>query len=179
MVGIAGAVTAGLLKLALTGQLLTPGEAARDTFVTGFLAATVSDVAVWLAPVSWPDLLSLSAAGAMTFLGIYHLANVYRLATSGRHLSTVGGVLCTSTPFVFGLLLLLQTGELVGEVGCAVSFGLAFESPAIYQSIGRAVEKLFSEKIERILVEVIETAVAKEIAEFKKMVISGEKHGKR
>jgi len=136
-IGIAGALTAELLKLGLTGKHLTPGETFRNVFFTGLFAATASGMRIWQAPASWSDLIQLSGFGAATFCVIYHLANAYRLASAGRHLSAIGGVLLAGTPYVFGLALLLQSGEFLGSLGRAITFNAFADWPATMEGIGR------------------------------------------
>ena len=137
VVGIVGALMAELLKLVLTGKHLTPGEAFRDMFFTGLFAGTASGMQIWQAPESWTGLMQLSGFGAATFCVMYHLASAYRLSTASRHLSTIGGILLAGTPYVFGLALLLQSGEFLGSLGRAITFNALTDWPATMEGIGR------------------------------------------
>ena len=103
-----GAALAEWLKFGLTGKHLRPGELFQDLLITGLLAASASSLAILQKPDSWQDLLALSSVVAIATTVIYHAANAIRLATTGRHLGGVTGGLILGTPYVFGLLTLLE-----------------------------------------------------------------------
>ena len=138
VVSVLGVLTASLLKLALAGRMLTPVEAFCDTLFTGLFAATANTIGVWQAPSTWVDLAALSGTGAATFCVMYHMINAQRLAATGRHLSLLGGAICAVTPFVFGLLLMLQDDGLVESLGRTITAG-AIESQKVQASIGRTI----------------------------------------
>jgi len=106
--GLAGLGIGALLKAALVGKSLTKGEAFRNTFFTGLLAATASTADLWQAPSSALSFVQLSGFGAALFALVYHVANAYRLSAFKKHLGSIGAVIITATPFAFGLLLAVQ-----------------------------------------------------------------------
>ncbi len=105
----AGALTSLLLTLTLAGRPLFAGEAMRSALFPGLLAAAASREVLWMAPASPESFFQLSGFGAALFVLILHSANIYRLASRKKHLGPIDGAVIVATPFVFGLLLALQT----------------------------------------------------------------------
>ena len=105
----AGVLISLLLKLTLAGRSLSSGEAFWSAFFPGLLAAAASKEVLWMAPDSLASFVQLSGFGAALFVLIFHLANIYRLASRKKHLGPISGSVIVATPFVFGLLLALQT----------------------------------------------------------------------
>ena len=135
-IALLGGLIAELWKLGQTGRHLTPGEVFRDVFATGVLAASASGLSVWQAPAAWSELLTLSATGAVVFCLIYHTANAYLLGTTSRHISAIGAAVTVAIPYALGLLLALQSGELMRALADAVTFGAATRLPALQVGIG-------------------------------------------
>jgi len=136
-VAVAGAVLAEWLKFGLTGKHLTPAELFQDMLASGLLAASASSLAILQTPSTWSEVVLLSRGAAVATTLLYHGANLYRLASSGKHLSTVAGAMIVATPYVAGSLLLLGSDRLAHAMGYAVSAGLCANSPAVLETLGR------------------------------------------
>jgi cyclic beta-1,2-glucan synthetase len=108
-VAAAGALISLFLKLPLAGRPVFAGEALRSALFPGLLAAAASHEALWSAPDSLESFFQLSGFGAALFVLIYHVANLCRLTMRRKHLGPVGGGILTAAPFVFGLLLAMQS----------------------------------------------------------------------
>ncbi len=123
-VGIAGAVIAGLLKRAITGDSLSPSEVFQNVFISGLLAVSSSDTTLLQAPSVWGDLLRVSnLTAALAFL-IYHAVNAGTLSSSGKHLRAASGAIIAGTPYLFGWLLLLEKTPMLQNFGGAFAGGL-------------------------------------------------------
>ena len=129
-VALLGGLVAELWKLGQAGRHLTPGEVFRDVLATGVLAASASSLSVWQAPGAWSDLLMLSSTGAAVFCLIYHIVNACLLTTNRKHISAVGSAITVAIPCAFGLLLALQSGDLIRALADVVTGGAAAELPA-------------------------------------------------
>ncbi len=105
----AGWLASLVLKLSLTGQRLSVREAVWSALFPGLLAAAASQEDLWMAPDSLTSFYQLSGFGAALFVLIFHLANSYQLAVRKKHLDGIRAAVIVATPFVFGLLLALQT----------------------------------------------------------------------
>jgi len=136
-IATAGAVAAELLKVRLTGKHLTPAEVFQDMVATGLLAASASSMAILEAPTTWTDLLLLSSAAAAATALVYHLAGAYQLASSRRHLSPIGGLVIVGTPYVFGVLVLLESAELLSALGSWLTAGAVATGPVMLETLGR------------------------------------------
>ena len=134
---LAGMITAGILKLILTGRVLTLGEAVRDFLFPGLLAASARHLLLWQAPQNFSGLIQLSPISATVFYLLYHVANTYRLVNSRKHLDTIAGAAITVIPFALGLPLALLSDQLAGSLGSTVTAGLLSGSPAWCMGIGR------------------------------------------
>jgi cyclic beta-1,2-glucan synthetase len=108
-VAAAGVAISFLLKITLAGRPAFAGETLRSALFPGLLAAAASKEVLWHAPGSLAGFFQLSGFGAALFVLIYHIANVCRLNMRRKHLGLIGGVTITAAPFVFGLLLALQS----------------------------------------------------------------------
>lgn len=108
-IAAAGVVISFLLKITLAGRPAFAGETLRSALFPGLLAAAASKGVLWQAPDSLAGFFQLSGFGAALFVLIYHVANVCRLTMRRKHLGLIGGATITATPFVFGLLLALQS----------------------------------------------------------------------
>jgi len=138
-VALLGGLVAELWKLGQIGRHLTPSEAFRDVLAMGILAASAGSLSVWQAPTVWSDLLTLSSTGAVVFCLIYHITNAYLLATNRKHISVIGAAIAVALPYAFGLLLALQSGDLMRSLADIVSFRAITDSPNLLTSIGAVV----------------------------------------
>jgi len=102
--------------LALTRKGPTPGELCCHVLITGLLAASASADAVWQAPHAWSALIRLSTFGAVLFIILYHGANLYLLSSRRRAIGWIGAALIGGIPYVSGLLLALQSTDLMGSL---------------------------------------------------------------
>ena len=134
---LAGAALAEWWKFGLTGKHLTPAEALRDALATGLLAASVGPIPILQAPAHWSDLRLLSQPVASALAFLYHAANAYRLAASGRHLGGIVGAMIVGTPYAVGWLLMLEPGGLVRSLGDLLTAGALADRPAGAEFVGR------------------------------------------
>lgn len=108
-VAAAGAAVSFLLKTALAGRPAFAVETLQSALFPGLLAAAASTEVLWEAPDSLSGFFQLSGFGAALFVLIYHIANACRLSLRRKHLGLIGGGIITAAPFVFGLLLAVQS----------------------------------------------------------------------
>ncbi len=108
-VAVAGVLSSLLLTLALANRSIFIGETFRNGLFPGLLAAAASNEAVWQAPDSVSSFFHLSGFGTALFVLIYHIATIYHLFTRQKTLSLIAGGLIAAIPFVFGLLLAIQS----------------------------------------------------------------------
>ncbi len=136
-VALAGAAIAEWWKFGLTGRHLTAGQVFQNMAATGMPAASASSMAILQAPADWSELFMLSQAVAAATVLVYHVANACRLASTGRHLDAAGAGLVVGTPYVIGGLTLLESGNLLQDVGGLLTAGSLAVSPAAREVIGR------------------------------------------
>ncbi|MEN6450322.1 MAG: hypothetical protein ABFC96_07520 [Thermoguttaceae bacterium] len=136
-IALLGGLAGQCWKAAATGRRLTLVEAGSDILATGVLVASSSVQTIWQAPAAWSDLLRLSAAGATTYLLLYHLANAYALTAWKSHLSLRAAAIIVATPYFFGTLLALQSEPLAASLGGLLTFGLLSGNAAFAAMIGR------------------------------------------
>ncbi len=134
---LAAVIAAGILKIILTGRLLTPGEVIRDLLFSGLLGASASQMLLWQAPQNISGLFHLSPIAATVFYLLYQYANTYWLMSSRKHLDPFMGTAITVIPFVLGLPLALPSDQLAVFLGNTVSGGLLSASSAWHAGIGR------------------------------------------
>jgi len=108
-VAAASVAASFLLKIALVGRPAFSGETLRSSLFPGLLAAAASKEILWQTPDSLAGFFQLSGFGAALFVLIYHIANICRLNMRQKHLGLIGGGIIVLAPFVFGLLLALQS----------------------------------------------------------------------
>ena len=125
----AGAAVAELWKIGLTGKHLTSLEAFQDVLATGLLATSASSLAILQAPASWSELVLLSQTVAAATMLVYHAANAYRVASSGKHLGAAAAALIVGTPYVVGGLVLLESAGLMQSLGTGLTLGLLEAQP--------------------------------------------------
>jgi len=136
-VGIMGGVIAGLLKRGITGTHLTALETFQNIFFSGLLAASSSTQGVLQGPAAWVQVLMFSNTVAAIAFFIYHISNARSLVSTGRHLKFVSGALIAGTPYLFNLLLLVESESLVQALGDLVTFHLIAAWPLVTQILGR------------------------------------------
>jgi len=134
---LAGGLIGQMWKWAATGRMLTGTEAFSDVLATGLFAASSGSQSVWQMPGTWPDLVSLSATGAMAFLLIYHVANACALSMAHAHLRPAPAAVLVATPYAFGLLLALESDHLAVLLGNLAACGWLDDQPAVAAAIGR------------------------------------------
>jgi len=136
-VAVAGAAVAEWYKYGLTGRHLTAAEVFQDMLATGLPAASASTVAILQAPAAWVEVVLLSQTVAAAVALVYHAANAYRLASSGRHLGGAAAALFVGTPYVIGGLTLLESGGLLRALGGALAAGALASRPELLEFVGR------------------------------------------
>ena len=134
---VVGAAVAEWWKIGLTGKHLTSLEAFQDVLASGLLATSASSLAILQVPTSWSELFLLSQTVAAVTLLVYHAANAYRLASSGRHLGAAAAALIVATPYVVGELVLLESGSLARSLGNGLTIGLLEAQPSVLEFLGR------------------------------------------
>lgn len=134
---VAGAGLAEWWKYGLTGKHLQAGEVFQDMLVSGLLAASASSLPVLQAPATWSELLLLSRTVAAAAALLYHTANAYRLASSGRHLDAISAALIVGTPYLVGGLLLLASDGLLRVLVSDLTAGALSAWPALLVFVGR------------------------------------------
>lgn len=125
---LASALLAALCTRLLAARSATPHEILWHTLISGLPVMAAADVHVWTVPQNWHDAFHLSRCGAALFLGIYHIGNIYRLATIRRPKDVPTGLRLMITPFLFGLLLALPNRDLMKTVG-ALLLGTGVHGP--------------------------------------------------
>jgi len=108
---LVGTGIAELLKFGLTNKHLSPLEIFQNIILTGILAATSSAQPLLHAASSWHELILASNVTVTIVFLIYHISNGCLLATSGKHLRFISGLLIVATPYLCGWLLLLSSPE--------------------------------------------------------------------
>jgi cyclic beta-1,2-glucan synthetase len=136
---LAGVAVAEWWKYGLTGIHLTAQEVFQDSLVSGLLAVSASPLAILQPPASWGDLLLLSQTVATVATLVYHAANASCIASSGRHLGAASAALIAGTPYVFGNLVLLESGSLLSALGNGFTAGALTLFPAGAESLGRVI----------------------------------------
>ncbi|HOW88285.1 MAG TPA: hypothetical protein PKV84_06495 [Candidatus Omnitrophota bacterium] len=135
--GAIGAVIAACLKFKYTGKHLTPAEAFQNVLIAGFLAASSSRLELLQAPTMWSNLLMLNKLTAAVAFLIYQVFNAHALAASGKHIKPVPSALIAGTPYVIGLLLLLENVTLLQTLAFNLTFGIFAAWPALLEGLGR------------------------------------------
>jgi cyclic beta-1,2-glucan synthetase len=136
-IAITGAAVAEWWKFGLTRRHLTAAEVFQDMLATGLVAASSSTLAILQAPAAWSELFLLSQTAAAAAVLLYHAANAYRLASSGRHLGAAGAVILVGTPYLLGGLTLLEPGGLLhGSAGALAASALGGR-PEAFEFLGR------------------------------------------
>ncbi|MDP3703425.1 MAG: hypothetical protein Q8R78_03470 [Candidatus Omnitrophota bacterium] len=137
VVGVVGALLAGLLKIGLTGTRLTPGEAFQHTLLTGLLAIASSRQELLQVPAGWAQVLMFNNVAASLTLLIYHLANAHAVASSGKSVRPITGALMVGTPYLFNWLLLLQNATLLQSLSGVATAGSLAAQPVLLEILGR------------------------------------------
>ena len=145
-IAIAGAAVAEWWKYGLTRSHLTAAEVFQDMLATGLLAASASTLVILQAPAAWSELFLLSQTVAAAAALVYHAANAYRLASSGRHLGAGGAVVLIGTPFVIGGLTLLESGGLLQALGGALAARTLTSRPEATRVPGTGVRHLLLQR---------------------------------
>jgi cyclic beta-1,2-glucan synthetase len=135
-VAVAGGLLAEWWKFGLAGKHLTAGELFRNMLVSGLLAASASPLPVLQAP-SWTDCLFLSRTAAAIAALVYHAANAVRLASSGKHLNSIGSTLIVATPYLVSGLLLLASDRLPQTLGQDITLSGLTAWPVALAFLGR------------------------------------------
>lgn len=136
-VAFAGVLIAGLFKFKFTGKLLTTQETLQNALLVGLLGAAASKMDLLQAPTAFSHLLMISSLTASVAFVLYQLFNLNSLASSGKHLKAIGGVLVVGTPFLFGGLLLLENITLLQTLSFSLTGGLLAAWPGILEGLGR------------------------------------------
>jgi cyclic beta-1,2-glucan synthetase len=138
-VAVAGAAIAEWWKYGLTGRHLTASETFQDMLASGLLPASASALPILQAPSSWTDVVRLSQVVAAAAALIYHAANAYRLAATGRHLGVAAAGLLVASPYVIGSLTLLQSSGLLERLGATLFGWTVALRPEALEFVGKLV----------------------------------------
>jgi cyclic beta-1,2-glucan synthetase len=136
IVGLLGVLVAELFKVTRLKTHLTPFEIFQNFFLTGVLWAVSSAQVLWQIPTEWTHvLLKNNMVMALACL-VYHFTNATRMSSTQRHLRFISGALIVGTPFLFGLLLVLQTPILLQQAGTLLVLG-SKSAPWVVEILGR------------------------------------------
>ena len=132
-----GLVCAWMLCFVGTGRRPTLGQSLLDAFIPMALTlASHREILIWQAPAQWTDLLTLSPICA-TFMALAHISLLtVSMARNGRHPSTLAQISLLLAPFLFNWLLLLQTPDLLRDLG-GLSSDASFLGPRGTELAGR------------------------------------------
>ncbi len=170
--GLSGALLHQILAVALSGLRMDSAGLIRSFFVTALLAISAQTDVVWACPQQWSDLLKLSFFGASLFIVLYFIVDFYNLSTRGKSVNGAVSLLILSVPYVFGLLLLLQSANLlsvfhyniIGQV-LIVFLVNEFAANAISLLVGKQLVRGMSSHI-WLLFPAIAVIIAPKIADF-------------
>lgn len=112
-IALGGAGVGAWWSLVLSGRTPGPWEAARYAAVAGLLALASSPMMLLQPPGDWRQIFWLSQTAAAVTLAAYFLAHVVRLSTTSRGLGAAGAALIAGTPFVAGMLTVLEPSAAV------------------------------------------------------------------
>ncbi|MEI6125663.1 MAG: glycosyl transferase family 36, partial [Pseudomonadota bacterium] len=122
--GLLAMLAAESITYGLTRHHLSLREAIRNAFIAGVFAASATQgMSVWQAPVSWPELFSMTSPAAAVACILYFVVFACVLASTGRHLSRSGSLCILLTPLLFNCLLLLQSPAMLEKTGRLLVFG--------------------------------------------------------
>ncbi|MBN1493435.1 MAG: hypothetical protein JW938_04745 [Candidatus Omnitrophica bacterium] len=137
IVGVAGVLIAELIKIKFTGKHLTAREVFQNALLTGFIAAASSKQGLLEAPARWAQLFTISNLTAMIAFYVYNLANVMVLSDTKKHIKGISGTLIVGTPFLFGLLLVVENQNLVELLSNSLTVGVLSSWPVVLGIFGR------------------------------------------
>jgi cyclic beta-1,2-glucan synthetase len=113
-----GAIIGAFFSISLIGKLRVGVMGiVRSGLISGVLVFCAAGTELWAMPVKWTDMGSLCLFGSGLFVVLYHIANAWSLSSKRKPLGWIGGLLLVMVPFSTGLLLVLQSGELIGQLG--------------------------------------------------------------
>ena len=134
---LGGLAIAQILKYGLTKTSLTSSEVFQNFIVSGLIAASATRMEILQAPSSLVQLIMFnSLIAALTFI-IYHASNARQLASSGRGLRPIIGILIAGTPYLFNWLLLVENVNILTSSVNTLTLGLLASYPAVLLAIGR------------------------------------------
>ncbi|MFA6601102.1 MAG: hypothetical protein WC352_06120 [Candidatus Omnitrophota bacterium] len=137
VIGLVGALIAGLFKWRYTGKHLTGGEIFQNVLIVGLLSVSSSRMELLQAPATWNQLLMINRLTAVTAFLVYQIFNAQALASSGRHLKAVPSALIVGTPYLFGWLLLLENVTMLQLLMNTVTGGILSAWPAVSETFSR------------------------------------------
>ncbi len=111
LVVLAGAWLASHVTRVRLGRGATALETLGHAFLPGMLVVAASDLSIWTATGQWSDLARVTRIAAALFWLLYHAAHLASLSSSHRPLSPFAGLRLVSTPFLFGVLMLLPNRD--------------------------------------------------------------------
>ncbi|MBF0528093.1 MAG: glycosyl transferase family 36 [Deltaproteobacteria bacterium] len=134
-----GVMASGIIKFGILRQPPTWREALQDILIFAMLAASANpNLKIWQAPAAWPELLAMTNQAAAV-LGLFYLVLIaYTQATTGCRLSLAASCSLVLIPFMFNILLLLESPGMLQQVGSALTLEIVV-SPAWRQGIGQMV----------------------------------------
>ncbi len=135
--GLMGAAIAQLLKSGLTGKHLTPVEIFQNVLFSGLLAASVSNFDILRAPASWAEVLMLNKTLAVLAFVAYHISNACSLATRGKHIRPVTGMLIIGAPFALNWLMASEDTAFIQPLFNTITGGILAAKPVVLKILGR------------------------------------------
>lgn len=136
-VGAVGWIVAQVLAWVFARRSLTAVETFQHFVLSGLLGASASAQVLWQAPTSWSQVLFKSPLTVALVFALYHAANAAAFSSTQKSLKPVGGLALVGTPYLFGLLLSLQSDGFLQSLANGFTGG-AFEThPEFLQWVGR------------------------------------------
>ncbi len=146
LIGLLGGIIAAWMKCVLAGKAITAAETFQNVFVAGLLAASASSLELLQIPTSWIHLLMINKLTAIVAFFIYQIFNVHNFSSFGRSTKPIAAALIVGTPYLVGILLLLENVTLLQTLTYNFSFGVLATFPNALEFLGRlAVVFLFNE----------------------------------
>jgi hypothetical protein len=134
-----GVLATAILTYSFTARFLTFREAIQDFLFTGLLVLSVrGTLRIWQAPVSWGEIFTLTDFAAALVIVVYFGLIIFFLATTSSREKFLHAAGLLAAPFLFNLLLLLQSPVLLQQTGSALMFGMKV-SPEFFQALGRVI----------------------------------------
>lgn len=138
-----GMLTSEIIMYGATSKHVRVRHALLDGLVSAALAASsTSDAGIWQAPLIWSDVFAITAPAAAIAAMAYFVLCAYTALSAGYHVKLTVGFSLLAIPYLFNVLLILQSSGLRADIGRTVTIGATI-SPGALRWIGSAVVLIF------------------------------------